>query len=126
MPPSYLSVVSGRQPVPKFTKDGFLVKSAAHVSTRRAGGVHVAVQNFAQRGDAVRAGEANPHRRINLIRKGGIGAVFEERRFKAGGRVEHNDNALERAVGDSGQQINFVLVKLQIVASGDTAPSLSP
>ena len=81
-----------------------------------AGGVHVAVQNFAQRGDAVRAGEANPHRRINLIRKGGVGAVFEECRFKAGGRVEHNDNTLERAVGDSGQQINFVLVKLQIVA----------
>ena len=38
MPPSYLSVVSGRQPVPKFTKDGFLVKSAAHVSTRRPEG----------------------------------------------------------------------------------------
>ena len=83
-----------------------------------AGGIHRTIEYFAQCGDTVGAGEANPYRRVDLVRKGGIGWIGEEGSLKAGGNVEYDNHMLKARVTHGRKQITFILIQFQIMAVG--------
>ena len=83
-----------------------------------AGGIHCAVQYFPQGGDAVGAGEANPHSRVNFIRKSRVSRVGQEGSFKAGRNIEQHDHMFKTRTAHSGKKVTLVLIELQVVAVG--------